>query len=284
MNRAAIWVLLAFCLLGARRAENPDHVKDDLDGWPFDTYLLYTQVPVYDSVWCHVAFNIFTEELVKSVGMWKYAINYGIDHNIRAQKIDKEAFRKGHNRLSVVYDFIEGDISRSSSGDEDSYQYCARFSKTWAATFSKPAYEGKSKLDLTQCSSSKPSSGAATQKAQLQFRNMMMDGFRYLLPLELDIDQVENQGKKTSVMVGNPPFPVLGGLTNVYFVKDSDVKYHNLSIDKTNAHGRFKAKALEGSELREVKIKKKKDAKVLQEFAGREGELKCVVTGPARRF
>lgn len=273
-----------FTLLGAGKPEKPDDVIHRIDGWPFDAYLLYTQVPIYDSVWCHVAFNVSSEELVEGVGMWKYAINYGLDHNIRAQRIDKEAFKKGHNRLSLVYNFSKGEISRSSRGDEDTYQYCVHFTKAWAATFSKPAYNGKSKLNHEQCSSSKPSSGAANQKAQLQFRNMMMDGFRYLLPLELDINQVVNEGNKTSVTVSNPPFPVLGGLTNVYFVKDSEVKYDDLTIDKTHAHGRFKAKVIEGSELREVRIKKNKDAKVLREFAGRESELKCIVTGPARRF
>lgn len=284
MKRAILLLAFGLSLLGAGKSENPHDAVHDLEGWPFDAYLLYTQVPIYDSVWCHVAFNIVHERLVSGVGMWKYAINYGLDHNVRAQRIDKEAFTKGHNRLSVVYNFSKGEISRSSRGDEDTYQYCVHFTKAWVASFSKPAYSGKSKLNHEQCSSSKPSSGAATQRAQLQFKNMMMDGFRYLLPLELNINQVVNEGKKTSVTVGNPPFPVLGGLTNVYFVKDSDVKYDNLTIDETSAHGRFKAKAMEGFELREVRIKKKKDAKVLREFAGRESELKCIVTGPARRF
>lgn len=246
--------------------------------WPFKTYVLYTQVPIFDSVWCSIEFKLDGRFKGNSTFI-KKEIQTGLKNNKRTISVSEAEYNQAQNKLQVIYSFTKEEVvQKNFQPGSEQYQYQIQGRKTMALMCTKQAYYAQSVKPLYHYGAERSSRLGAEQTGQAFFKGRISDGLRYMLPVEIQLGTIE-QSKKgpESIEVTHVPFPEYN-INNGYIIPRNQFYYTQTAVDITNAFGRYSIKSDKKNRAnKSIEIKKKKDRTELLYYSGKENLLVCII-------
>jgi hypothetical protein len=276
-NFIVIPFLVVICFttqLQAKVLSGQDSIKKS--AWPFTRYLIYTQVPMFDTVVCQLDFELGLRFRGNSSTI-KSDILHGLNLNVRAKPCTKVDFDLSKNKMNVKYSFTLAEVERLFVKGEELYQYQVKAAKKISLSCMRPQHMAKTQKPVQYFGAKRSTIGSARMNGISFFKNRMFDAFRYMLPIEVEIVSIASNQKGTAnLTVHNSAFQAKT-ITNAYIIHITHWRYDNVSIDLTYAHGKYKIKTIENLKTQSIEIKKKKGGAEIGPFAGKENELKCIV-------